>query len=504
MRFSKKILFLIVNLALLSTSYCQINIDSGLVAFYPFNGNTDDYSKNRNHGVVNGATLTTDRFGNPNSAYYFNGKSNIIIKNIPQIAFNNQNCFTVCLWIKTNCLSEGDILYKQNYGIWNGYFLRINNKDKGYSTLPGHLSFYTASGAKEDAYSNDALNNNNWIFIVGTFNGIMNISTLYINGIKQIHIGKRSGKILNKEDLMIGSNSLYLNFFNGKVDDIRIYNRILGEDEIKFLYFTKTISIPYWETSWYKVLQIAGIVIIISGIVSGIFLIIIYRIKKRNELDRKLNNFMFQALSKQMNPHFIFNSLNSVNNFILKNEKLESSRYLTKFASLMRSVLKNSQHQLIPINDEITALKLYIELESLRFDNSFNFTLNIDEKINIDENEIPPLLIQPYIENSILHGLIPKEGEKKLSLNFEKKIIKNKEYILCSIEDNGIGRKKSNMIKLKKETKHQSYGTAINKQRMEVLSTIKKMNIEIKYIDIEDSYGNAIGTRVELLIPVVL
>ncbi|MDD5569683.1 MAG: histidine kinase [Bacteroidales bacterium] len=259
------------------------------------------------------------------------------------------------------------------------------------------------------------------------------------------------------------------------------------------------IAPPYWKTWWFRTIVVLAILIIISSI----YIITIRNIKNRNKLEKNLNHFMFQALGKQMNPHFIFNSLNSINNFILKNEKLESSRYLSKFASLMRLILKNSQSQLVPINDEITAVKLYVELESLRFDDCFSFEVKIDEKINPEENKIPPLLIQPYVENAILHALMPKEGEKRLKLECSLKKVDEKEFILCSIEDNGIGREKASEIKRIKNIKHQSFGTAINKQRMDILYTIKKMNIEIKYTDLKDENGNASGTRVELLIPIV-
>ncbi|MFA6924521.1 MAG: histidine kinase [Bacteroidales bacterium] len=259
------------------------------------------------------------------------------------------------------------------------------------------------------------------------------------------------------------------------------------------------INPPYWQTWWFRTI----VVFVIFIIISSIYIITIRNIKNRNKLEKNLNHFMFQALGKQMNPHFIFNSLNSINNFILKNEKLESSRYLSKFASLMRLILKNSQSQLVPINDEITAVKLYVELESLRFDDCFSFEVKIEEKINPEENEIPPLLIQPYIENAILHALVPKEGEKKLLLECSLKKVNEKEYILCSIEDNGIGREKAMELKRIKNIKHQSFGTAINKQRMDILHAIKNMNIEITYTDLKDANGNASGTRVELLIPLI-
>ena len=147
---------------------------------------------------------------------------------------------------------------------------------------------------------------------------------------------------------------------------------------------------------------------------------LVYTKQLQEALKEDLDHYMQLALRKQMNPHFIFNALNSIQSFILQNDKLKANIYLSKFASLMRKVLENSQYQLITFEKEIEVLKLYIELEEQRFDNKFNCVWNIADDIDLSEYKIPPLILQPYVENAIWHGLLHKEGEKVLSISVTK------------------------------------------------------------------------------------
>jgi hypothetical protein len=156
-----------------------------------------------------------------------------------------------------------------------------------------------------------------------------------------------------------------------------------------------------------------------------------------------------QALSAQMNPHFMFNSLNSVQSYILKNDRIKSSEYLSKFSRLMRKVLDNSQDSFITLNEEFEALNLYVEMELIRFKDSFDYKLNISEGIDLNTYEIPPLILQPFVENAIHHGLRNKKGDKKLQIE----VLEKANSISIVIEDNGIGRAEAQKIKQKK-TKH--------------------------------------------------
>jgi len=255
------------------------------------------------------------------------------------------------------------------------------------------------------------------------------------------------------------------------------------------------ISPPFWKTWWF----ISIVVLLVAGLIWLFIYIRIKAIKKQNALKSKLNKYMQQALRKQMNPHFIFNSLNSIQYYILKNDKLASNKYLAKFARLMRIILNNSQHQQISIQEELDALNLYIELESLRFKEKFEYSITVDEKLDTNLYKIPPLLIQPYVENAIWHGLMHKDGSGILSVDLWLK----DGIITCTITDNGIGREKAAEIKKKKTKTYESHGTKITGDRLKLINTLNNTEMKINYIDLKDESGNALGTKVEIAIPLI-
>lgn len=223
-----------------------------------------------------------------------------------------------------------------------------------------------------------------------------------------------------------------------------------------------------------------------------------YTKQLKEALREDLDHYMQVALRKQMNPHFIFNSLNSIQSFILQNDKLSANIYLSKFAGLMRKVLENSQHHLISIGKELEVLKLYIELEEQRFDNKFNCFWNIDKNIDLSSHKIPPLILQPYIENAIWHGLLHKEGERVLTIS----ILLKAEHVLCSIEDNGIGRAAAADIS-KNKSNHESLGTKITQKRIDLINSLNKSGIGVQYYDLYNNEGLNNGTKVELTIPAI-
>lgn len=247
-------------------------------------------------------------------------------------------------------------------------------------------------------------------------------------------------------------------------------------------------------------LLFVGIVLVILFLFLIIY--ILYRnktIKKRNKLQTELNLYMQKALSQQMNPHFIFNTVNSIQYYILNNDKVASNKYLTMFARLMRVTLENSQHHLIPIRDEVQALNLYMELESLRFEGKFEYKLTLDEENEVETYKIPTLLIQPYVENSIWHGLMHKEGIGKILID----ISVNGNMVKCTIEDNGIGRAKAEEIKKKKNTSHNSLGTKITENRLRLINSLYGSDMSVNFIDLMDESENANGTRVEICFPIL-
>jgi sensor histidine kinase YesM len=218
-----------------------------------------------------------------------------------------------------------------------------------------------------------------------------------------------------------------------------------------------------------------------------------------SEMNHKISEITQANLRQQMNPHFIFNTLNSIQYYMYQHDKLATNNYLTKFSNLMRKVLENSQHTSVPLRDEIDALNLYLELEKIRFKNKFDYEINVDDEIDTILYKVPTMLIQPYVENSICHGLMPKEknGMVKIDIKLEK------DYISCIIEDNGVGREAAKEKKLKSETIHNSLGTRITNSRLDLVNTLYGTSLKTIYTDIENDKGESLGTKVEIHIPIM-
>ena len=215
-------------------------------------------------------------------------------------------------------------------------------------------------------------------------------------------------------------------------------------------------------------------------------------------LKSDLSHYMLLSFKKLMNPHFIFNSLNSIQSFILQNDKLKANIYLSKFSGLIRKVLEQSQMEYITLNDELETLAMYIDLEAQRFVGKFTSAIEIDPTIETKNYLIPPLIFQPFVENAILHGLMHKDEEGKLTITV--KMANNR--LLCTVEDNGVGREAS--MKINKDRKdRESFGIKATNQRIKILNSLNNSDIGVAYTDLKDSNGNASGTRVTFSLPVL-
>jgi len=225
-----------------------------------------------------------------------------------------------------------------------------------------------------------------------------------------------------------------------------------------------------------------------------------HKAKRRiSEMNRQISEITQANLRQQMNPHFIFNTLNSIQYYMYQHDKLATNNYLTKFSNLMRKVLENSQHTSIPLSDELSALNLYLELESIRFKDKFEFEIKVDEEIDTMMYKVPAMLIQPYVENSIAHGLMPKseKGSVKIDIKLEK------DYLVCTIEDNGIGREAAQENRAKKEGNHNSLGTHIVSSRLDLVNALYGTSLKTIYADLKNENGDPAGTRVEIHIPIM-
>jgi LytS/YehU family sensor histidine kinase len=218
-----------------------------------------------------------------------------------------------------------------------------------------------------------------------------------------------------------------------------------------------------------------------------------------SEMNRRISEVTQANLRQQMNPHFIFNTLNSIQYYMYRHDKLATNVYLTKFSNLMRKVLENSQHTSIPLQDELDALNLYLELEKIRFKDKFDYEINVDEEIDTIMYKVPTMLIQPYVENSICHGLIPAEEKGMIKID----LTLNKNYISCVIEDNGIGREAAQQMKSVNGNSHNSIGTRIVSSRLELVNSLYGTNLKTIYTDLKKNDGEPEGTRVEIHIPIL-
>jgi PAS domain S-box-containing protein len=214
------------------------------------------------------------------------------------------------------------------------------------------------------------------------------------------------------------------------------------------------------------------------------------------EINNQIAEYKLMALRSVMNPHFLFNSLNSIQYFVAKNERRLALDYLSLFSSLIRKILNSSVNNTIPLNTEIEILNSYITLEKLRFEGKFDYVINIDPAIETDTIQLPSLLIQPYIENAILHGLMNKGGQGLLKIN----ISLEDDFLLFVVEDNGIGRKKASSIKESHIIKEKSYGMLLTKQRLEIINKTASVSVQIE--DLEDDQQQAAGTRVTVSIKI--
>ncbi|MCB0402647.1 MAG: histidine kinase [Flavobacteriales bacterium] len=226
--------------------------------------------------------------------------------------------------------------------------------------------------------------------------------------------------------------------------------------------------------------------VITYSLIFGIIVLLVtsYLVYRSNKEKNKANQLLIlKSLRAQMNPHFIFNALNSVNSFISKNDERAANRYLADFSKLMRDVMENSQEDFIPLSKEIDILSVYLKLEHHRFKDKFDYTFDVDDSINTEEYFIPPMLIQPYIENAVWHGLRYKEEIGQLNVSIQKM----NDHIEVTIRDNGIGRKRSQELKTENQKIMKSTGLKNIDSRLKIISDIYKAKLDVTIEDVQPS-----------------
>lgn len=223
-----------------------------------------------------------------------------------------------------------------------------------------------------------------------------------------------------------------------------------------------------------------------------IFLLVLQRLQQKRLIAK------MEALRAQINPHFIANSLNAIESLVNLNKRKEASKYLVHFSRLSRRILNGSRQAFVSLSEEIETLEHFLALEQLRFRDKLNYDIQVQESLNLKLIQVPAMILQPYVENAIWHGIKPKEGAGLLKIIIEK----DKKQLVCIIEDNGIGRIKAKALRKNSILKHKSQGMQISKERLEALGKMKGAKVQI--IDLEDKDKNALGTRVILRLPLKL
>ncbi|MCK5169508.1 MAG: histidine kinase [Bacteroidales bacterium] len=270
--------------------------------------------------------------------------------------------------------------------------------------------------------------------------------------------------------------------------DLLEKDKELNDKTIELLFQEQELKDQAIRTQRITIISLIIILLILS--VSSVFIL-------RSGRQKRLANQLLalKSLRSQMNPHFIFNALNSVNNYIAKKDELSANRYLSDFAFLMRSVMENSKHDFIPLTDEIKIIELYIKLEHERFKEKFDYKFTVDEDINTESFLIPPMLIQPYIENAVWHGLRYKEEKGKLEVEL-KQLDKHLEI---TIKDDGIGREKSQELKTKNQQQNNSTGLKNIENRLRIINEVHHLGIKVEVSDLIPE--SQTGTYIKITVP---
>jgi ligand-binding sensor domain-containing protein len=256
------------------------------------------------------------------------------------------------------------------------------------------------------------------------------------------------------------------------------------------------VTLPWWKSGLFYVFiySVSILTVLITSLV--------YtkntkqKAKKAARIDYLLAESRLIALRAQMNPHFIFNVINSIQYYVLQNDKNKAYEYLASFSRLIRLVLDSSKYMMISLTKELDILRYYTELEKLRFGNELNVVTDVQIKKDLDKIMIPNMIIQPYVENAIVHGLLPKRNNTNLNIS----IIEQNKGLFVTITDNGIGRSRS--MERKKTSSSDSTGMLITSERLKVIRTLSDVDVKVKITDLYDDSSNPIGTRIEIIIPI--
>jgi hypothetical protein len=265
---------------------------------------------------------------------------------------------------------------------------------------------------------------------------------------------------------------------------------------------TFSIDAPFWQKWWFYTFLSLTVVFLVWFYFRSRLLRVETEKKvmiEKAETDKELIFSQLENLRSQMNPHFIFNALNSIQEYILTSEKETASTFLVKFSRLMRIYLEHSKESEVPLEEELKAMRLYLELEKDRFEDTLDYTIIVDKALDTQSIKVPSLFIQPYIENALKHGLLHKKEDRKLEVHF--RMNQQNDALICTVTDNGIGRKASAEMNGKKAYHHKSFATNANQKRVELINKTRTKKTSVTIEDLHDQEFVPNGTKVTILIP---
>lgn len=482
-------------------TYSQIDTNYAL----NFNFNNHQIKEVNDKVIIKpiGVTLTDDRFGNKQSAIYLHGDATSYL-NLGTSNLLKPKKGTISIWVNLDRKIYTGKGYDANPII-------ITKNDTGYDFINAYALCYdeyakrfgassTKDSTKEATVASiDQPVFGKWYHMVMTYDN--DYLLFYINGVLQGSATKGfETKFLHTDSVVVGNMASKKNdrWSEGIFDDIQIFHRVLNAKEVKELYEAPN---PNRTSIIIKsILFYSGIALVILVVA---FLLVVNhrrRLKKEEErfkLSSKLHEMETKVIKAQMNPHFMFNALNTIQQFIITNENEKAQYYLSKFSILIRKLLENTAKDSNSLADEIDILNKYLEIESLRFNNVFKYSIDVDKRINAAKTFIPHFLIQPFVENAIWHGLLTKEGNKNLTISFESI---NETKIACIIDDNGVGRRAS---EAKQSLEKKSLAINFIQQRLDLMNKMMQEGFKIIITDKLNDKGNSDGTKVTITMPII-
>ncbi|MBL7900741.1 MAG: histidine kinase [Bacteroidia bacterium] len=471
------------------------------IAKFTFDASSDIDLVNQRKVKMHGYSYCEDRFGNPKHAIYLFGNeySYLNLGNYKELKPLEGS---ISLWVKIQ------VPVATGYGFEANPILLTKNSNNNdffeaygiYLDLKNNM--INASSAKDSLeqvrlFCKSPLSFSDWHHLVLVYNN--NFMTLYFDGELQSRIVKPFSTYFQETDSVlvgVSANKKNKRYMEGAVDDIQFFDVALNDKQVDALYRAPNPNRFRLYLDWaLRALAIVVFIAFLVWLITKRYRTQLKKERERDQLNAHLNALETKAIRTQMNPHFMFNSLNTLQRFILEKDFDNAHVYLTKFSRLLRKMLESSTAELISLSEEINLLDHYIELENLRSDNSFEYKI-INTVPGAENTFIPIMLIQPFVENAIWHGIMAKKENRKLSITFKEL---DAQRIQCIVDDNGVGREES--LKHKDPFKKKSLATEFIKQRLELIQKSGGIPCSFEIIDKKDQDLKSLGTTVVITLP---